>query len=252
MKRYRSLDPQFRTGTDIIQLKKINRKASDFYRLQNERLDDWLEVDRIVRALGHDISETLGPRDDKKDRISKCVDPLHAQGRFDGTLLEDGRIIEFQRQKLAFNINMAANVSLFVVEGLAICSSTSLLLFAYFVYSIICFLTSAMVLVPEKIVSMHMKDPKQFPRRSMESLGMAAISIIMTVSFTQIVNESAREIFSRHPRIPVQISPNVINSMVATICLRGLICFRCDRVNASRVQALEQGRCFGSIIIEAN
>jgi hypothetical protein len=46
-------------------LKKIrNKKHRKFYEEQNEKLDDWLEVDAIVTALADDVLESFNPDPD--------------------------------------------------------------------------------------------------------------------------------------------------------------------------------------------
>jgi hypothetical protein len=69
------------------QLKNMNnKKLRKFYERQNERLDDWMEVNVIVKALSDDILESFDPRDDNGDGIAEgggalqntqgCVEPF--------------------------------------------------------------------------------------------------------------------------------------------------------------------------------
>jgi hypothetical protein len=41
-----------------------NRKLRKFYEGQNERLNDWLEVDAVVTALADDVLESFNPDPD--------------------------------------------------------------------------------------------------------------------------------------------------------------------------------------------
>ena len=44
------------------QLGKIkNKKVRKFYEQQNERLNDWVEVDALVMAIGEDIIDSMNP-----------------------------------------------------------------------------------------------------------------------------------------------------------------------------------------------
>lgn len=44
------------------QIKQIeNKKLREFYEKQNDRLNDWLEVDTVVRAIADDIFDSFDP-----------------------------------------------------------------------------------------------------------------------------------------------------------------------------------------------
>lgn len=44
------------------QLKDIkDKKVRHFYKEQNERLNDWLEVDTLVMSMAHDILDSMNP-----------------------------------------------------------------------------------------------------------------------------------------------------------------------------------------------
>jgi hypothetical protein len=55
--------------TFSVQLKDIdNKKLRRFYETQNERLNDWLEVDIVVRAIADDIFDAFDPDADRDGR----------------------------------------------------------------------------------------------------------------------------------------------------------------------------------------
>ena len=66
------------------QLKEIkNKKVRKFYEEQNDRLNDWLEVDTIVIALADDILDSMNPRDLDGDGIAgqfRCVGRIKVLG----------------------------------------------------------------------------------------------------------------------------------------------------------------------------
>ena len=59
-----------KTHTDgTNQLKKIKKKkVRNFYEEQNERLNDWVEVDALVTAIGEDIIDSMNPD------VGECIE----------------------------------------------------------------------------------------------------------------------------------------------------------------------------------
>ena len=115
-----------------MKLKEIkNKKVKAFYEDQNARLNDWAEVDALVRHLADDILDSFNPDADHDGR----------REREGGILLQDGNIWEFlpeevknQRQnseknaRRAININVIANIILLIakvcVALCTVCAST--------------------------------------------------------------------------------------------------------------------------------
>ena len=65
----------------MVQLKKIhNKKIRHFYEAQNENLDDWLEVDLLVKSVSDDVIDSLDPNDVDGDGIPDPINGLHATG----------------------------------------------------------------------------------------------------------------------------------------------------------------------------
>ena len=58
---------QFRKSQ--VELKEIkNKKLRAFYEEQNERLNDWLEVDTLVMSMADDVLDSMNPQDVWRDR----------------------------------------------------------------------------------------------------------------------------------------------------------------------------------------
>ena len=54
----------------ILQLKQIkDKKIRKYYEDQNEQLNQWLEVDTLVRHLADDVLESFDPHDDDNDGL---------------------------------------------------------------------------------------------------------------------------------------------------------------------------------------
>lgn len=56
-----------------------NKKVKEFYKQQNQALNDWLEVDSVVRSIADDILESFDP-DRDHDGLLEHGGALQAQG----------------------------------------------------------------------------------------------------------------------------------------------------------------------------
>jgi divalent metal cation (Fe/Co/Zn/Cd) transporter len=83
---------------------------------------------------------------------------------------------------------------------------------------------------------------KKFPigRRRLEPIGILVFSIIMVISFLQILQESVKKLLPSGEHSVAELPPAAIFAMVATIVVKGTIWFGCARVKTTQVQALAQ------------
>lgn len=166
-----------------FQVKKIsNKKVRQFYQTQNKKLNDWLEVNAIVKAISDDILESFDPRDDNGDGIAegggalqdtaRCVEPSLPQ--------EQEKIwIGRRNAKWAININVVANIILLIAKAVATFYSSSLSLIASLADSALDLLCTAIVFTTHKLVERHLsKLRRKFPvgRRRLELLGILVFS----------------------------------------------------------------------------
>lgn len=95
---------------------------------------------------------------------------------------------------------------------------------------------------------------RKFPvgRRRLEPLGILVFSIIMIISFVQILQESAQKLMAKGPHEAMQLPPIAIGALGATIGLKGILWFGCIRVKTTQVQALAQGGCIEMTINTRN
>ncbi|OWO97800.1 cation diffusion facilitator [Marssonina coronariae] len=236
----------FRKSEDEI--KKFKKKSTrHFYTTQNERLDDWLEVNAIVRALSDDILESFDPRDDNGDGVAEGGGGLQdTAGCIEPFLPED----EQQRRRSAatkaawaININVVANIALLIAKGVAALSSHSLSLIASLVDSALDLLCTGIVFTTSKLVEWKITRLKRkFPvgRRRLEPLGILVFSILMIISFLKILEESINKLIAPGPHEATALPPIAIASQVATIVVKGVIGIGCQRIKTTQVQALWQ------------
>ena len=75
-------------------------------------------------------------------------------------------------------------------------------------------------------------------RRRLEPLGILVFSIIMVISFLQILQESVSKLMEKDG--PAELPLVAIGAMVGTIVVKGIIGIGCARIKTTQVQALAQ------------
>ncbi|KAL8645370.1 MAG: hypothetical protein Q9226_007337 [Calogaya cf. arnoldii] len=240
-----SLEKYRMSAEDIKELK--NKKVRQFYENQNERLNDWLEVDTVVMSIADDVLDSMNPQDLDGDGVAERRGALHHQGdRIHEFLPDDER--ERRRKaernaKWAININVIANVFLLIAKGVAAGSSSSLSLIASLVDSALDLLCTLIVWTTNKLVGWRIsKLRKKFPvgRRRLEPLGILVFSIIMVISFLQILQESVKKLLPGGEKVAAGLPALAIAALVATVVVKGIIGIGSVRVKTTQVQALAQ------------
>lgn len=101
-----SLERYRKSAEEIKEIKK--KEIRRFYEGQNERLNDWLEVDTVVMSVADDVLDSLNPQDLDGDGIAERRGGLHDSGeRVHELLPEDERE---KRRKAERNAKWAINV----------------------------------------------------------------------------------------------------------------------------------------------
>ncbi|KAI9712855.1 MAG: hypothetical protein M1820_001477 [Bogoriella megaspora] len=240
----RNLDKYRKTQTDLKDIK--NKKIRKFYEKQNDRINDWAEVDSLVVELSDDVVDSFNP-DADHDGIIERRGPLQMnEGELDEFLPEDER--EKRRKdawkaKWAVNINVIANVILVVVKIIAAISTGSLSLLASLLDSVLDLLCTLIVWVTNKLVQWRLSSlQKKFPvgRRRLEPLGILVFSIIMVVSFLQILQESVQKLLPSGEHEVVSLPAVAIGAMAGNAIVKGLIGLGCWPIKTTQVQALVQ------------
>ncbi|KAH7074673.1 hypothetical protein BKA63DRAFT_319118 [Paraphoma chrysanthemicola] len=224
-----------------------NKKVRAFYEEQNRRLDDWLEVDMVVSSLADDVLDSMHPRDTDGDGVAEDRGPLGTSGEdLEPFLPEEER--EKRRKsakhvRWAININVIVNILLLAAKGFAALFSSSLSLIASLVDSALDLLCTVIIWTTNRLVGWRLtKLKKKFPvgRRRLEPIGILVFSIIMVISFMQILKESVEKLLPGGDHKVAELPPAAIFAMVATIVVKGIIWFGCIRVKTTQVQALAQ------------
>ena len=141
-------------------------------------------------------------------------------------------------------INVIANIILLIAKVIAAFASSSLSLIASLVDSALDLLCTLIIWTTNKLVQWRItRLQHKFPvgRRRLEPLGILVFSIIMIVSFLQILQESVTKLLPGGPRDAATLPPVAIGALVATVAVKGIIGLGCIRIKTTQVQALAQG-----------
>lgn len=236
---------KYRTSQE--QLKQMsNKKIKRFYEDQNERLNDWLEVDMIVKHLADDVLDSFDRHDEDGDGIpeggalqgtSERIEPFLPQEE------REKRQKDRKHTRWAINTNVIANILLLGAKIVAVFFSQSLSLIASLTDSALDLLCTLIVYTTNKLVAAKIASlRKRFPvgRKRLEPLGILVFSIIMVVSFLQILQESVKKLMPGSPREAKNLPPPAIFAMVITVVGKGIIGLGCMRFKTTQVQALVQ------------
>lgn len=225
-----------------------SKKARKFYEQQNERLNDWLEVDAIVSSMADEVLDSMNVQDTDGDGVPEMSGRLKATGgNIDPLLPEDERERRAQgarKAKWAININVIANIILLIAKLVAATQSSSLSLIASLADSALDLLCTVIIWTTNKLVQWRIKRLSvKFPvgRRRLEPMGILVFSIIMIISFVQILQESVTKLLpSSTPKQAASLPWVAIGALAGTVLLKGVIWVGCVRVKTTQVQALAQ------------
>lgn len=228
------------------ELKEIkNKKVRQFYKDQNQRLNDWLEVDAIVMAVADDVLESMDPDPDQDGVRERGGGIQDVAGNIYQLLPEDEqkrRAKAEKRAKWAINVNVIANIILLAGKIVAAFTTGSLSLIASLVDSALDLLCTLIVWTTNKLVAWRLDAlQKKFPvgRKRLEPLGILVFSIIMVISFLQILQESVQKLLPLEGEAEA-LGNVAIAALAATIAVKGIIWFGCIPIKTTQVQALAQ------------
>ena len=201
-----------------------------------------------MRALADDIIESFDPRDHDNDGIAEGGGALQDTEGYVEPFLPSSEQEKRRRgrrdARWAININVMANVILLVAKCIAAYYSSSLSLLASLVDSALDLLCTVIVFTTNKLVEMRIRSlRRKFPvgRRRLEPIGILVFSVIMVISFLQILQESIEKLTAEGSHKAVTLPPVAVGAMAGTIGLKGLIWVGCARIRTTQVQALAQG-----------
>ena len=229
------------------ELKEIkNKKVKKFYEGQNARLDDWLEVDTIVKAMAEEVLDSMNPDMDHDGYREGGAGLQNVEERVEDLLpdrVQETRKRGARNARWAININVVANIILLAAKGFAALKSSSLSLIASLLDSALDLLCTVIVWTTNRLVAWRLESlSRRFPvgRRRLEPLGILVFSIIMVISFLQILQESVTKLLPGGDHEIATLPAIAIGAMAGTVIIKGIIGVGCVRVKTTQVQALAQ------------
>ncbi|ETN39015.1 uncharacterized protein HMPREF1541_07057 [Cyphellophora europaea CBS 101466] len=233
-----------KSDEEISEIK--SKKVRHYYKEQNGRLNDWLEVDTIVKAMAEDVMDSMNPDADRDGVRERSGGLQNVEERVEELLpdrIQNDRAQAVRKATWAININVIANIILLAAKGIAALQSSSLSLIASLLDSALDLLCTVIVWSTDKLVSWRLDSlARRFPvgRRRLEPLGILVFSIIMVISFLQILQESVSKLLPSGDHAIATLPAVAIASMAGTVILKGIIGLGCMRIKTTQVQALAQ------------
>lgn len=157
--------------------------------------------------------------------------------------VQDQRRKDKRTAQRAINVNVVANIILLIAKGFAALSSSSLSLIASLLDSALDLLCTAIVWITNRMVSWRVESlNKRFPvgRKRLEPVGILVFSVIMIISFAQILQESVTRLLPKGDHSIATLPAVAIGAMAGTVGLKGIIGFFCMKIKTTQVQALVQ------------
>jgi len=157
--------------------------------------------------------------------------------------IQDERRRASRNARWSININVAANIMLLITKAIAASKSNSLSLIASLLDSGLDLLCTVIVWSTNRVVRWRLQSlAKRFPvgRRRLEPVGILVFSIIMVISFAQILQESVEKLLPSGDHETASLPTLAIAAMAGTVIVKGIIGLGCVRVKTTQVQALAQ------------
>lgn len=140
---------------------------------------------------------------------------------------------------------MLANILLLIAKVIAVLSTHSLALIASLTDSALDLLCTVIIWTTDRLANwkkqaLYMKFPAG--RRRLEPLGVLVFSILMVVSFFQILQESISKLLPSGDHSTLKLPRVAIWAMVGNIVVKGPVGLYYFRFKSPQVQALVQGQ----------
>ena len=223
-----------------------NKKVRQFYEDQNESINAWLEVDTVVQAIADDAFESMNPDADHDGTRERGGGIQDVESRIEELLpdeIQEDRKKAARNARRAININVIANIFLLAAKGTAATQSSSLSLIASLVDSALDLLCTGIVWSTNRLAYWRLNAlHRRFPvgRKRLEPLGILVFSVIMVISFIQILQESVTKLLPSGDHSIASLPAVAIGAMGATVVVKGIIGLGCMKIKTTQVQALAQ------------
>lgn len=197
-------------------------------------------------AVADDVIDSMNPDADRDGIAERRVPLADSKGAVEAFLphehIEKRRRDE-QNAKWALNTNVIANVFMLIGKLVSLRFSPSLSLAASTADSALDLFCTLIIYGTNRIVSWRLRALRlKYPvgRRRLEPIGILVFSVIMVVSFLQILQESVKKLLPGGDRDVAPLPPVAIGAMAANAIIKGIIGLICRPIKTTQVQALVQ------------
>ena len=173
------------------------------------------------------------PLQDSQGAVEAFLPPEH----------REKRARDLKHARWAINVNVVANVFMLVAKLISLRFSPSLSLVASTADSALDLFCTLIVYGTNRAVAWRLRALQlKYPvgRRRLEPIGILVFSVIMVVSFGNILQKSASKLLPGGDREVAALPPVAIGAMAANAVVKGLIGLACRHVKTTQVQALVQ------------
>ncbi|KAG7834614.1 hypothetical protein KL919_002524 [Ogataea angusta] len=220
------------------QLRKLkNKQVVKFYSAQNEMIERYTAVDKLLDSGIH-ISMLEGyDTSNAEDGLQFMNPPANID-------LEGGKMLGFDTEEneaivdLAIKVNFVINVVLLASKIFIVYFTKSVSIIASLVDSALDFLSTLVIFFSNKYAS---SQSARFPigRKRLEPLGVLVLSVIIIISFVQVLQEAVNRLIWGQHEI-VKLNAMSVEIMALTITAK-IVCFCwCRSISSSSVQALAE------------
>ncbi|QPG77167.1 hypothetical protein FOA43_004573 [Brettanomyces nanus] len=138
----------------------------------------------------------------------------------------------------AIYINFAINILLLLAKMVVVYTSRSMSIIASLVDSVLDFMSTLIIYFANKYAAIK---SSRFPigRRRLEPIGVLVFSIVIIISFLQVLISSVERLFDRDHTI-VTLSASSITIMLSTVLVKFLCYLWCSSIENSSVEALAE------------
>jgi divalent metal cation (Fe/Co/Zn/Cd) transporter len=173
------------------------------------------------------------PLQDSRGVVDAFLPPEHLEKR----------ARDAKHARWAINVNVVANVLLLIGKLFSLRFSPSLSLAASTADSALDLFCTLIVYGTNRVVAWRLRALQmKYPvgRRRLEPIGILVFSVIMVVSFLQILQKSVYKLLPWGDHEVAALPPVAIGAMAANAVIKGFIGLGCRHVKTTQVQALVQ------------
>lgn len=219
------------------------KKLRQFYTRQNELIDRYISVDRLLdsgipvsmlRVYGDDLHQGQGNHNQRQGAPANIDTEL--------TPLVGDRTEHSNTVMLAIYINFLVNFVLLVLKVIVAIMTRSITIMASLVDSILDFLSTVIIWMATRLVGQHDWETRHmFPagRSRLEPIGVLVFSVLIILSFLQVAKEALTRLVEATGQV-ITLGQSSIAIMLFTIAVKIACWYWCRSIDSSAVQALAQ------------